>query len=90
MKYFSPLMTHSSPSRAASHAIAFASDEATSGSVMAYAERIVPFNSGKSHLVFCAEVPTRSRISMLPVSGAEQLSTSDAMGFFPSSTAMYA
>ena len=46
-----------------------ASDEATSGSVMANAERISPASSGFSHRSFCSAVPTRSSTSMLPVSG---------------------
>ena len=67
-----------------------ASDDATSGSVIAYAERISPASSGSSQRCFCSGVPTRSSTSMLPVSGAEQLKTSDAIGFLPSSDAMYA
>ncbi len=34
-----------------------ASEEATSGSVIRKAERISPFNSGFSHLAFCAALP---------------------------------
>ena len=66
----------------------FASDDARSGSVIAYAERISPLRSGSSQRFFCSGVPTRSSTSMLPVSGAEQLSDSDASGFLPSSAAM--
>ena len=55
---------------------------------MAKAERILPSSSGFSHFSFCSGVPTRSSTSMLPVSGAEQFSDSDASGFLPSSTAM--
>ena len=65
-----------------------ASDDATSGSVITYAERISPRSSGSSHRCFCSGVPTRSSTSMLPVSGAEQLRHSEAIGFLPSSTAM--
>ena len=67
-----------------------ASEEATSGSVMAKAERISPASSGSSHCFFCSGVPTRSSTSMLPVSGALQLRHSEASGFLPSSAAMYA
>ena len=60
-----------------------ASDDATSGSVIANAERIVPSRSGVSHCFFCSSVPYRSSTSMLPVSGNEQLKTSGAMGDRP-------
>ena len=49
--------------------------------------------SGEQRLqprAFCSAVPTCSSTSMFPVSGAEQLKTSDAIGFLPSSDAMYA
>ncbi len=81
-------MTHSSPSSTARQLMFLASDDATSGSVMANAERISPASSGSSHCCFCSGVPTRSSTSMLPVSGALQLRHSDASGFFPSSAAM--
>jgi hypothetical protein len=55
-----------------------ASDDATAGSVIRNAERISPFISGFSHWRFCSLVPYRMNTSMLPVSGAEQLNTSDA------------
>ena len=55
-----------------------ASDEATSGSVIAKQERISPARSGSSHRAFCSGVPYRTSTSMLPVSGAEQLNTSGA------------
>ncbi len=55
-----------------------ASDEATSGSVMAKQDRISPASSGWSHCFFCASVPYRTSTSMFPVSGAEQLNTSGA------------
>ena len=63
-----------------------ASDEATAGSVMANPERISPSSSGLSHCAFCGCVPKRSRISMLPVSGAEQLKTSGAHSTRPMSS----
>ena len=64
-------------------AILVASDDATSGSVMAKADRISPARSGGSHRSFCACVPNRRMVSMLPVSGAEQLNTSGASRLRP-------
>src|SRR5215475_2083277 len=55
-----------------------ASDEATSGSVIAKQERISPASSGSSQRVRCSGVPYRTSTSMFPVSGAEQLNTSGA------------
>ncbi len=55
---------------------------------MPKAERISPFSSGFSHFSFCSGVPTFSSTSMLPVSGAEQFSNSEASGCLPSSAAM--
>ena len=68
----------------------FASDDGISGSVIAYADRISPLSNGVSHWSFCSCVPTRSSTSMFPVSGAEQLRLSEAIGFFPNSVAIYA
>ena len=73
-----PLSTYSSPSRLIESWMLVASELATSGSVMAKVERISPFSSGRSHCLFCSGVPNWARISMLPVSGAAQLNTSDA------------
>src|SRR5215207_3767758 len=56
-----------------------ASEEATSGSVIEKAERIVPCSSGSSHCCFCSGVPNSESSSMLPVSGAEQFSASGAI-----------
>ncbi len=56
-----------------------ASEEATSGSVMAKAERIWPSMSGWSHCDFCSAVPNMCSTSMLPVFGASQLIASGAM-----------
>src|SRR3982751_6874649 len=56
-----------------------ASEEATSGSVIANAERISPSSSGCSHCSFCSGVPNCVSTSMLPVSGAEQLTASGAI-----------
>ena len=56
-----------------------ASDDATSGSVIENAERIVPSSSGSSQRSFCSGVPNSDSSSMFPVSGAEQLSASGAI-----------
>src|SRR2546428_5118063 len=58
--------------------ILVASDEATAGSVMRKAERIFPSSSGSHHCLTCSGVPYLSSVSMLPVSGAEQLKISGA------------
>src|SRR3974390_2753003 len=73
-----PLMMYSSPWRTTELLMFVASDEATSGSVIAKAERISPANNGFSQRSFCASVPYLRIVSMLPVSGAEQLKTSGA------------
>lgn len=68
-----PLRTYSSPSRRIVEVMLVASELATAGSVIAKAERILQFSKGFSHCCFCCSVPNMARISMLPVSGAEQL-----------------
>src|SRR5262252_1673666 len=55
-----------------------ASDDATAGSVIRNAERILPSSSGSHHSLLCSGVPYLSSVSMLPVSGAEQLKISGA------------
>src|ERR1051325_7606875 len=55
-----------------------ASDEATFGSFIRNAERILPSSSGSHHSLMCSGEPYFSSVSMLPVSGAEQLKTSGA------------
>ncbi len=77
MNHFLPLITQSPPSRLIEVRMLVASDEATSGSVIAKAERILPSSSGFSHCSVCAASAARCRSSMLPVSGALQLKTSD-------------
>ena len=47
-----------------------ASEDATAGSVIAKADRMVPSRSGSSHRSRCSGVAKSSRVSMLPVSGA--------------------
>src|SRR6266403_5439526 len=81
--HLSPLMTYESPSRMMLDSMFVASEEATLGSVMAKAERILPSSNGWSHSFFCSGEPYRSIVSMLPVSGAEQLKASGAMGERP-------
>ena len=60
-----------------------ASDDATSGSVIPNALRISPSSRGRNHFSCCSAVPNIVSTSMLPVSGAEQLQASDAMGERP-------
>src|SRR5690349_23223665 len=71
-------MTYSLPSRRMCVWIFVASDDATSGSVIRNAERILPSSNGSHHCLFCSAVPYLSSVSMLPVSGAEQLNTTGA------------
>jgi hypothetical protein len=73
-----PLTTHPSPSRSILVAMLAASLEATSGSVMQNADLISPSSSGSSHSLRCCSEPNSSSSSMLPVSGAAQLSASGA------------
>ena len=49
-----------------------ASEEATSGSVIANDDRISPSSNGCSQVRRCSSVPNMLSTSMLPVSGAEQ------------------
>ena len=56
-----------------------ASEDATSGSFIAKADRISPVSSGCSHRAFCSAVPNMCSTSMLPVSGAWQLIASGAI-----------
>ncbi len=73
-----PLITYSSPSRSMRVAMLVASEEATSGSVIANEERIWPSSSGRSQRFCCSGVPNVASTSMLPVSGAEQFSAAGA------------
>ena len=52
-----PLTTYASPSRSIRVSMLVASEEATSTSVIAKAERISPASSGLSHSFRCASVP---------------------------------
>ena len=81
--HFRPLMTSESPSRVMVVAMLLASELATAGSVIAKQDRIVPSSSGTSHSRCCAPVPNSTSSSILPVSGAEQLTASDAMAERP-------
>ena len=49
------------------------SEPETSGSVIEKQLRISPSSSGSSQRARCSSVPCSARISMFPVSGAEQL-----------------
>src|ERR1700737_389324 len=82
-----PLMIYCSPSRLMLVSILVASDDATAGSVIRNAERISPSISGRSHFFLCSLLPYRMNTSMLPVSGAEQLNTSEAQPMWPISSA---
>jgi hypothetical protein len=82
-----PFSTYSSPSRSIRSWMLVASELATSGSVIANAERISPSSSGRSQRSFCASLPKPWSTSMLPVSGAEQLQASEAIGERPSISA---
>ena len=83
-----PSRTTSSPSIRAVAAIVVASDDATSGSVMRNALRILPASSGSNQVSFCSCEPYFSRTSMLPVSGALQLKTKGAKELRPVCSAM--
>lgn len=72
MYHLRPVMTYSSPSRSMCVVMFVASEEATSGSVIANAERISPASSGSSHCFFCCSSPNWDSTSMFPVSGAAQ------------------
>ncbi|CAM5248023.1 hypothetical protein SFUMM280S_05234 [Streptomyces fumanus] len=72
MYHLRPVITYSSPSRSMRVVMLVASEEATSGSVIANAERISPASSGWSHCFFCVSSPNWASTSMLPVSGAAQ------------------
>jgi hypothetical protein len=78
-----PLMTYWSPSRTIDDSIFVASEDATLGSVIANAERILPSRSGSRYCFLSSGLAYRSNTSMLPVSGAEQLKTSGAIGERP-------
>ena len=60
-----------------------ASLDATAGSVIANAERISPASKRGSHSAFFSALAYWMMVSMLPVSGAEQLNTSEAHGMRP-------
>ncbi len=81
--HFRPLSTSESPSRVMVAEMLLASELDTAGSVIAKQDRIVPSSSGTSHSRCCAPVPNSTSSSMLPVSGAEQLTASGAMAERP-------
>lgn len=73
MNHLRPVTTYASPSRSMRVSMFVASEEATSGSVIAKAERISPVSSGSSHCFFCSSLANCASSSMFPVSGAAQL-----------------
>ena len=81
--HFLPLITYSSPSLFIVVEILVASEDATSGSVIRYADLISPARRGFNHFSFCSSLPYLSITSILPVSGAEQLKTSPAKPTLP-------
>mmetsp|Transcript_56812 Transcript_56812/g.133784 ORF Transcript_56812/g.133784 Transcript_56812/m.133784 type:complete len:263 (+) Transcript_56812:292-1080(+) len=85
-----PLRMRVSPSATMEDRMLVASEEATAGSVIAKHDRISPSSNGCSHCCFCLGEPKRRSTSMLPVSGAEQLNTSDAWGQVPITSAITA
>ena len=87
MNHLRPLSTRPSPSRRTVVCRLVGSDEATSGSLIAKAERIWPCSNGTSQRVRWAGVAKRCSSSMLPVSGAWQLNTSAAQGRRPMASA---
>ena len=81
MNRLSPVITQSSPSLTARVARAEGSDPAPGwGSVIAKLERMSPAASGRRYRSFCAGVPMRASMCMLPSSGAMQLSTAGPIG----------
>ena len=75
MNHLWPLMTHSSPSGYADVWMSVGSDPATSGSVMAKHDHVVPSHSGRRYFSFWASVAQWSSVCMLPSSGAWQFRT---------------
>ena len=87
LNHLRPLTTYSSPSRRIVHCRLVGSLEATSGSVIPTDERMVPSISGVRYRSRWSGVANRCSTSMLPVSGAEQLNTSEAQGSRPITSA---
>src|SRR5207253_11064121 len=85
-----PLRTYSSPSRLMENWMLVASELATSGTVIANAERISPLSRGSSHVFFCSSVPNCARISIFLVFGAAQLHTSEPQPTLRMISARYA
>ena len=75
MNHLWPLITHSSPSWYALVWISVGSEPATSGSVIAKHDAVVPSHSGFRYFSFCSSVAQCSSVCMLPSSGAWQLNT---------------
>jgi len=85
--HFRPLRTYSSPSRVIDSWTLVASELATCGSVIANADAMVPSSSGLRYFSLCSSVPNSVSTSMLPVSGALQLHTSEVISERPMTSA---
>src|SRR5882762_7430553 len=88
MNHLRPLTTQTSPSAFARVEIFVASEDATSGSVIAKQDLIRPSSSGFSHRSCCPRVPNAARMPIFPVSGELQLKTLDAHSLQPITSAM--
>mmetsp|Transcript_6184 Transcript_6184/g.13461 ORF Transcript_6184/g.13461 Transcript_6184/m.13461 type:complete len:211 (+) Transcript_6184:693-1325(+) len=78
-----PFSTYWLPDNLMEACMLVASDDATSFSVMAKQLLICPLSRGSSQACCCSLLPYLARISMLPVSGAEQLKHSGAHADLP-------
>ena len=77
MNHLWPWITQASPFFSARVRIMSGSEPPPgAGSVMAKEERTLPSTMGRSHLSFCAGVPTSASTFILPSSGAAQLNAS--------------
>ena len=83
MNHLRPLTTQPAPSRSMRVSMLVASDEATSGSLIAKHDRISPASSGSSQRSRYIGVAKSCSSSMLPLSGALQLKTSADHGTRP-------
>ena len=83
MNHLRPFKTSWLPIRLTEVCKLVGSDEPTSGSVIANAERIFPANKGANQRSRCIGLAKRCNNSILPVSGALQLNTSAAQGMRP-------
>ncbi len=87
VNHLCPLITHSPSCSSARVWRVVGSDPETSGSVIEKQLRISPSSRRCRKFSFCSGVPWSARISMLPVSGAEQLKAMGAtIGLRPMSS----